>query len=59
MKPHHVAIALSFLLIAGIVLIAHGAGVLTGRSSVGVAFLGVAISWIALRLLDQVGGRWL
>ena len=59
MKPHQVALSLCAMLCVGLVLIAHGSGVLTGSWSVGMALLGVAISWIALRLLDQVGGRWL
>ena len=57
MKPHHCALALCAGLICGIVLIAHGTGVLTGRWSVGVAVLGIAICWVCLELLDHCGGR--
>lgn len=53
MKPHHVAVTIAFMLCTGLVLIAHGSGVLTGKWSVGMVITGAAISYVALRLMEH------
>lgn len=57
MRPHHVALALGAMLCAGLVLIAHGSGALTGKWSVGIFALGTAICWVALELW-KMGSNW-
>jgi hypothetical protein len=55
LKPEHVGFALCCMLSAGLVLIAQGTGMLTGKWSVGACILGAAISWAAMKLLEQTG----
>jgi len=59
MKPHHVAVTIAFMLCTGLVLIAHGSGVLTGKWSVGMVVLGVAMIWVGLKFTDHTGGKYL
>ena len=57
MKPHHLALVLGTTLISGLVMIAHGSGVITGRWSVGIFALGVAVCWVGLELY-KASSNW-
>ncbi len=52
-----IALALFAMLFVGLSLIAYGSGILGLKFSVGFTLLGFAVSWAALRLLDNFGGR--
>ncbi len=59
MKPHLLALVIGALLCTGLALIAHGTGALTGKWSVGLVVLGVAMIWVGLKFTDHTGGKYL